>query len=493
MLKGNKVLSVMALLVLVASLAAGVVLAPAALGDEDGIRVVSHEVTGDFPDSITFKLTATGPDPISDVRVFLKPLGSEQSSYGYLDVEPGTLVSGEYVMNLGLGATHKPPGTVVRYSFEIEDEAGRVLRTEDQEFLYLDTRIESGWQQISDDEGLLTVFYYGDFVERRARTILETAQNTTEQMGPVLGITPQAPIKIVAYSNYRDMAGALPFRSQTVREELITEGQAYPGERVLLVLASETTVTGVASHEFVHILVAEAAGRGYTMVPAWLNEGLAEYGNIDQTSTYDLALNYAIFTRRLKPLWYMDTFGGDPDDILIGYGQGRSVVRYMIQTYGEAKMAELMAAFHTSLSVDEALQRVYGFDQYGLDTEWRNALGLPSLPSPEEIEAQQAQAAGQEDAGEADLTPSPTPLSEATPVPVAEATPGEPSASDEENRRTSGGCNAPSRDGASASLDVAVLALLAGPFLALNARWGIRRTGLLGGVRWWRVRLRRRE
>lgn len=478
MLTGNKVLSVVVLLALVSAMAAGVVLAPAALGDEDGIRVVSHEVTGDFPDTITFKLTATGPDLISDVRVFLKPLGSEQSSYGYLDIEPGKVVNGEYVMNLGLGANHKPPGTVIRYSFEIEDEAGRVLRTEDQEFLYLDTRIESGWKEIPDDEGLLTVFYYGDFVERRARTILETAQSTIKQMGPVLGITPQEPIKIVSYSNYRDMAGALPFRSQTVREELITEGQAYPGERVLLVLASETTVTGVVSHEFVHILVAEAAGRGYSLVPAWLNEGLAEYGNIDKTSHYDLALNYAIFTRRLKPLWYMDTFGGDPDDILIGYGQGRSVVRYMIQTYGEAKMAELMGAFHTSLSVDEALEKVYGFDQYGLDTEWRNAIGLVALPSPEEIEAQQAQAARQQTAGEADATPLPTPLTEATPVPVAGATPGQPSTSDEEKRRSSGGCNAPSSDGAGVSLDVAVLALLAGPFFI-----GLRNPRLLERLR----------
>ena len=459
------------LLLMAAVLAAIAALSPPGVsGQEDEIRIISQVVENGFPDNITFMLTASSPDPIEEIRVFLKPVGSDRSSYGYLDIEPAIRVSGRYTMSIGFGASHKPPGTLVRYSFEIRDTAGRVRRTEDEEFLYMDNTLD--WKEISD--GLLTVYYYGDFVEKRAQTVLEASQKTMENMGRLLGIRPTEPIRIVAYSNYRDMARALPFRSQTVREELQTEGQAYANERVLLVLASEATVSGVASHEFTHILVAEAAGRGRDRVPSWLNEGLAEYGNIDPTPHYDWALNYAIFTRRLKPLWHQGDFGGEPDDILIGYGQGKSVVTYLIRTYGDEKIAELMKAFRTVRSTDEVLQKVYGFDQYGLDSEWRQSIGIARLPPRDELDRQAETTPTAEPADEAEPTPVPSPEVQSTPAPVAEETPGIASAQ-EGGRSTSRSCGAPAGDAAHLPLDIGMLALLGGPLFAWK---GFRGTGV---------------
>ena len=450
------------------------------LAGGDEIEIVSHEVTADFPEAITFKVTATSPDPIEEIRVFYKPLGSNRSVYNYLETdEPGTLVNGEFVMRTGTAATHKPPGTVFRYSFEIRDSAGRVLRTDEQDFLYMDDSLE--WSSLS--EGLLTVYYFGAFVESRARTVLETIQKTTTEMGRVLGIEPKEPINIVAYSNYRDMARALPFRSQAVREDLETQGMAWSEERVLLVLISGTTVMGIASHEFTHILVGEATGRGYTAVPAWLNEGLAEFGNLDPAPNYDWALNYAIFTRRLKPLSYLDTFGGTPDDIVIAYGQGKSVVQYLIEVYGEAKMAELMKEFNTARSADQALQQVYGFDTYGLDSQWRRAIGLDPLPAPDELSRRLTSDRSSTTAGESDAIEAPSPEAQVTPAADVEQTPQEP-AVEEGNVRTRS-CSAPAENSAGLPMDAAALALMAGP-MALSMRWVLRRSYLdrVPGLRW---------
>ena len=449
------------------------------LAGGDEIEVVSHEVTADFPEGITFRVTATSPDTIEEIRVFYKPLGSNRSIYNYLETEPGTLVNGEYVMPTGTAATHKPPGTVFRYSFEIRDSAGRVLRTDDEDFLYMDDSLE--WNSVS--EGLLTVYYFGAFVENRAKAVLETIQRTIEEMGAVLGIAPKEPIKIVTYSNYRDMSRALPFRSQAVREDLETQGMAWPEERVLLVLISGETVMGIASHEFTHILVGEAAGRGYSLVPSWLNEGLAEYGNQDPAPNYDWALNYAIFTRRLKPLWYLDTFSGTPDDIVIAYGHGKSVVRYMIEVYGEEKMAELMRAFHTARSTDQALQQVYGFDVYGLDSQWRRAIGLDPLLPPDELARQLTPGAPSASAGEADVSTQPSPQAQVTPAAELEQDPAA-----KEKGRSTRSCSAPAEDTAGLPLDAAALALMAGPFFALSMRWALRRNALD-----WVARLRRRR
>ena len=429
--------------------------------DEGNIEIVEAKAESQFPDGIMFSVIATSPDEIDDIRVFFSKAEQKgRSAYRSVDFEPGNSVVGESLLPSGSGGDYFPPGTKIEFSFEVRDKAGAVLRTEPQEFVYEDSRFE--WLTVVED--LITVYYYGEYVRDRAETVLKAAQQNLERMLPVLGITPTEPLRIVSYNNYRHMATALPFRSQAVSEGLQTQGMAFSSERVLLVHGFDPTVTGTVSHEFTHLLVAEAAGSAISQVPAWLNEGLAEYGNIDPTDDYDAALRYGIFTRRIKPLWYLGAFGGTPEDIIIAYGQGRSVVFYMINTYGEERMAALFPVLRRTLDIDNALLEVYGFDQYGLDTAWRESLGLEPLPPPGELESQlndQDEATQAEDsAGDAEPTgvPESTPEAEADP---AEAT-GE---GDQESQgdASSSGCNAPAGGSANASIGLGMLLLLGAP------------------------------
>ena len=137
--------------------------------------------------------------------------------------------------------------------------------------------------------------------------------------------------------------------------------------------------------------MAEAAGGTSAAVPAWLNEGLAEYGNIDQTDEYDAALRYGIYTRRIRPLWFQHTFSGEPEDIIIAYGQGKSVVNFMVREWGEDRISEIFDAVRRTSDIDFALLQVYGLDQYGIDSAWRVSMGLDPLPSPEELAKQMEQ------------------------------------------------------------------------------------------------------
>jgi len=349
------------------------------LADGDSITVISTQAESTFPTGITFKISATSPNVIEDIRVFFKPYGSKRSAYAVLDFEPGITAEGKYLLST-TGSNHTPPGAFISYSFEIRDGAGDMIRTEEKQALYEDNRFE--WETIT--EGLITVYYYGP-VRKRAQMVMDAVGETLRNMGPVLGIEPYEPLRIVTYNNYRHMSAALPFRSQAVSEELQTQGMAFNRERVLLVLSGEPNVVGVASHEFVHLLVAEATGSAKAAVPTWLDEGLAEYGNLDPGVEYDRALAYGIYTRRIKPLWYLTQFAGTPDDVIIAYGQSRSVVIYLINTYGVGKIPLLMQEISQEKNVDQALSRVYGFDQHGLDSEWRLWVGLEPLPSPEEL------------------------------------------------------------------------------------------------------------
>ncbi len=453
-----------------------------AFADEGGVIVSEATAESQFPDGIVFRVAAESSGIIDDVRVFIKKADqSGRSAYRSIEVEPGESVTGETLLPASGGADYFPPGTKISYHFEVWDKAGDVTRTEEAEFVYLDNRFQ--WLTLSDD--LITVYYYSEYVEERARIILEAARQTMDNMVDVLGIAPTEPLRIVTYNNYRHMSMALPFRSQAVTEELQAQGMAFSDERVLLIHGYDPTVTGTVSHEFTHLLVAEAAGGTAAAVPSWLNEGLAEYGNIDQTDDYDAALRYGIYTRRIRPLWYLRTFSGEPEDILIAYGHGKSVVSFMVARWGEHRIPELFTALRQTQDIDTALMHIYGLDQHGIDTEWRLAIGLEPLPSPEELESRIQEAAEGSEEGEPsadaetpeqdavpaestateEVTQEPQPaLAESEPALSTETPTEEPG--DGEEGGSSSGCSAP--PGGAASIGLGTLALMAGP-LGLGA------------------------
>ena len=447
----------------------------AALADEGDIEVLDVDAVSQFPDGVKFSITAQSSEEIDEIRVFFRLMGQTGlSTYRSVDFEPGKLVTGESILSSSGGGDYFPPGTQIQFSFEIRDKAGGVFRTSEQDFVYNDIRFE--WLEVSS--GLVTVYYYGEYVEQRANTVLEAAAEAMELMVPLLGIAPTEPLRIVSYNNYRHMSTALPFRSQAVREQLQTQGMAFDNERVLLVHGFDATVKGTVSHEFTHLLVAEAAGRGRSQVPAWLNEGLAEFGNIDPTDNYEAALRYGIYTRRLKPLWFQQSFSGSPNDIIIAYGQGQSVVNFLINRFGPDKMPELFKALEKTLDIDLALKQVYGLDQYGVDTEWRKAIGLEPLPPPGELQQQlqdlsssasaeeeplPAPAATEGTEAETTLQPEPSPTPEPSPV----AAIGEDSAV----KPSPGGCNAPVHAGSGpGSLALGTILLLGAPLGLLSFR-----------------------
>ncbi|PKB73584.1 MAG: hypothetical protein BZY75_01060 [SAR202 cluster bacterium Io17-Chloro-G7] len=459
--------------------------------DEGDIEVVATGAESRFPDGVTFTITARSSGEIDDIRVFFRKADQTRvSAYRTVDFEPGSEVDGESTLDSGGSSGYFPPGTRIQFSFEIRDKAGAVFRTPEQEYVYDDNRFE--WLTVNSD--LITVYYYGEYVEERAKTVLAAAEEAMDRMVPVLGIAPTEPLQIVSYNNYRHMAAALPFRSQAVTEQLQTQGMAFSDERVLLVHGFDATVQGTTSHEFTHLLVAEAAGKAISQVPAWLNEGLAEFGNIDPTESYDDALRYGIYTRRLRPLWYQDSFSGTPDDIIIAYGQGRSVVNFMIGKYGKENMAELFQVLQDTLNIDLALQEVYGLDQFGLDTEWRLFIGIDPLPSPEELEKRQLQieqttepedeikadleaetqsegetGAGSETQAEGETSPEANPVTEESPTPTTAAT-RSASLDDSAIPSSGGGCSSPLHDGGAVTTGVGTLLLLATPLALLSFR-----------------------
>ena len=346
--------------------------------DANTIRVGSFSVTSEFPEGFRIKLEASSENEITSVAVRIRVGQRTQGAYDYLggpdgaDLERGTSVSAELFWRTNTAARYIPPGTLITYSFEVEDSKGTLLETEKRGFIYHDARFE--WQEIS--EGAVTVAYHGP-VKTRAQSILDTIVETLAVMGPLLGGESDDPIRVTMYNNVKEMLEAYPPRSAAISRELITQGQAWADDGTLLVLGGDRLAKGTASHEVTHIVVHRAGDSIFRSVPPWLNEGLAEYGNVDPGFEFDIALEFAQSTGRLLPVMFMKNMPGNPEDVIIFYGQSRNIVRFMIEDLGAEKMKQLMAALKSGKDMDDALEKAYGVDRLGLDNMWRDSIGAP--------------------------------------------------------------------------------------------------------------------
>ena len=447
-------------------------------------EVVSSSVTSEYPEGIRLKVEVksdveiteielrarVGQRAIGQVDQLCKDTGASAEDWRCEDLEPGTSVKAELFWRTAYTASYIPPGVIIRYSFAIRDAEGGVLETEPEEFVYLSTEFE--WEEIT--KGPVTVAFHGP-VQSRAETILDSILETIEKMEPAMGIEIVDPIRVTVFNNQVEMIEAQQRRSGATTRQTATLGQASTEEGVLIMIADRNSI-GTASHEVMHILIHRAGDSPFRNVPAWLDEGLAEYGNIDVGYEYDLALEFAVETGILLPFMYMQTPPSEPEQLIIFYGQGKSIARMMIQRWGHAKMAELLAHHKESGNIERAIKDVYGITLIELENQWRDLIDAEPF-SPDEAGSAKptpipqrtlglfslTPQAGTETIGSTSATPTPEP-EEAT----AAITPTPPPAeTDGEDGGSSGfSCGAPLHEGAGA-LDLAGPGILLG--LALFA------------------------
>ena len=347
-----------------------------ALADDVDLNL-TFEAQSDFPNGLLFKLDAISPVTIEEVSVRMK-IGQRKSGvYEYMDIVPSKEVSSELFWNTNTSSRYIPPGTPVEYKFEISFSDGQLFETETKRLVFEDIRFE--WDEVS--EGNVSVYYHGP-VRSRANEILDAITSTMLLMEPVLGESQQDPIMVTMYNNVKEMLVALPPGSSTIRRELITEGQAFNDVGTLLVLGGGRLSTGTASHEVMHILVHRAAHSVLSDVPDWLHEGLAEYANVSPSFSYDIALDFAVHSGRVLPITSMPGKPGNPEDVIIYYGQASSLIAYMIEIQGLQKMKSLLAELKKGVKIESAITTIYGFSKIDLENKWRKYIGADPYVLP---------------------------------------------------------------------------------------------------------------
>jgi hypothetical protein len=119
-------------------------------------------------------------------------------------------------------------------------------------------------------------------------------------------------------------------------------------------------------------------------IPIWVNEGLSIYAQSELLPDEAAALRTAVQRNRLLPITSLGASArGAADAVSLFYAQSGSIVGFMLDTYGPEKFGDFVAALAQD-TTDAAMMKVYGFDQLGLENEWRKSAGLAAVPNQQQ-------------------------------------------------------------------------------------------------------------
>ena len=359
------------LILLLATVAVVSSLWPALGRAQQGVDVHSWEARNDFPKGIIFKLDFESEEPVKEVRFryAIAPDGSR--AYGVPECAGVTSVQCTFDLK-STASNFLIPGVEITYFWEITDQAGRTVETDPDRCMYQDDRFD--WRSLSED-GLTVWFYAGS--EDDMRSLLSVGQDTLTRLGSLLGTEVDFPVKVFVYDSAEDMQPVLLAGQLSPEHGVITLGEVVVSDTA--VVAHDAYAPDILRHELSHIVMRNAVKGPFSNLPAWLEEGVAVYGQSQPLADMKSALEAAIKSNRPFTIRSLSSasVGESGGSVGLFYGQSYSVVRFLIDDYGEEKFRELLAAFREGNRTDDALMQVYGFDQDGLENAWRRSVGLP--------------------------------------------------------------------------------------------------------------------
>jgi hypothetical protein len=388
------------------------------------IRVVSSDHEIRFPSEIAFRLTAEGETAITGVKLHYRLSDGRVRVYGYPEFVAGTRVTADFSLKTD-ASNYLPTGVDVEYYYEITDSAGNTVETSRATVEYKDPRYR--WRRV--EIGDLTVLYH-DLSASQVESVTARVVARLEAVKATFGLDSAHPMKAVLVNGRREAQRTFPLVSETATRGHVFGGYAYD-QYDLFVLAG-LWENGMV-HEATHLLLDEAISSPLGLVPAWLNEGLATYFEGGPNHGESIVARAARNGGLLR-LHAMNSVPGRPADIALFYSQARSIVEYMLGTYGRERMSALLRAIDDGDGTDAALRKAYGFGRDELEARWAAGYGVV-LPERQIVERSASEAAG--DAPlvfESPLTSYGSELedkTEAVSVPaVSEAAPVEPAASE---------------------------------------------------------------
>ena len=342
--------------------------------------VTRNDVVMNFPETATFQLAVNHPVEISSI---ILEYGNKQQTCGeviakaFPQITPGTSVEAEWTWEM-LQSGSLPPGAQLWWRWRITDANGNETLTDTQTATWLDD--DHNWKTVNNGENLRLHSYEGS--QSFINSLSEAAAAGLQFNEIQSGLKAEAPIDLYIFASTDDLKDAILY------EPSWTGGQAFPDQDIVIIGISENELEwgkDAIVHELTHVLVGHLTFSCLGDVPTWLNEGLAVYSEGELDGQSQNQLEDAIREDTLLNVRSLSGgFSEVPDKAYLSYSQSYSLVKFLIEEYGQDRMTALLVALRDGLTVDQALMQTYGFEIDGLEDSWRAAIGA----QPRAISAQ---------------------------------------------------------------------------------------------------------
>jgi hypothetical protein len=346
---------------------------PAPAAAQGNITVMDSAVINNFPLQLTFNIEAASSAVIDDVRLCynIEHVGfADITSEAKADFRPAARVAASRTLEMvQIGGL--PPGGTLEDWWRLRDSDGQVLVTPPASFRFDDTRYT--WQVAK--RGNINLFWYeGD--TGFAGELLDSADAGLAKIKNDTGATLQEPISIYIYASSHDLQGSMIYPQEW------TGGVTFTRYGIIAIGVSLDNLAWgkrATVHELAHLVMNQVTSNPYNGLPTWLNEGLAMNTEGTLEPVFSAMLEQAIADDSLISVRSLSApFSAYSNLSYLSYAQSYSLVNYLITEFGQAKMLALLQTFRQGSTYDGAFQSVYGFDQGGLESRWRAALGAPA-------------------------------------------------------------------------------------------------------------------
>ena len=314
-----------------------------------------------FPYHIDLQLEATSPNEITDVVFYYTFHGQQTIIYGKPEFSPSKSIQVTHKINSSK-ADYLPPGLIITWYCLITDSRGNILETKKRIFPYLNPSLQ--WQKIDSENFKL---YWNNTNKNIIDNIVSETNILLNRSKQLFDFTADPKINVVIINNDRK---SMPPISHKAASTHLYSGFAFPEYQTAII---STPSTELLTHELIHIYLDQKVGIYKPFVPAWLNEGLANYFTTSQNKRKN---NYG--SEDWFKLQNMHNVPGKPQDVHKFYSQSEKVVAYLMQSYGHEKMDALLKELSSGQKIDAAMLKSYGFSVNQTDSLWKtNSVYMP--------------------------------------------------------------------------------------------------------------------
>jgi hypothetical protein len=344
-----------------------------------GPNVTDSSVQVNFPAGITFNISVASDVNITGIRLHYIV---NRASYTRVVSEilpvftPSPDVTAQWVWDMrktgGL-----PAGASVDYWWTVTDAGGKTLETAPARIDIKDNRYT--WRSLN--KGQVTLYWYkGD--DAFAGELMTAIQDALVRISGNTGAKISKPVSFYIYASAADLQGSMIFAQEW------TGGVAFT-EYSIIAIGIGTSRAEIdwgkrtVAHELTHLVINQLTLNPYNGLPTWLDEGLAMYSEGALDAQFTTALSSAKSQNSFISVRSIASpFSAYANLSVLSYAESYEIIKYLIDTYGQPEMFELLSAFQQGSGYDDALNKVYGFDMDGLNAKWLASFGVIPVVQP---------------------------------------------------------------------------------------------------------------